>query len=370
MCRIEASEYIESNSVHSLQSSIYPFDPLTDARWNEFLQRQTRPSVFHTLPWLDALRRTYGYEPVAFTTSPPNQELRSAIVLCRINSWLTGRRLVSLPFSDHCDLLTDSTAETAAYFPILQKELRQSHLRYVEVRPTHGLHVGIPHPYSTYSYCLHQLDLTPDIDTLFYNCHKNSTQRKIRRAEREGLVYEEGRSEPMLNHFYRLLVQTRRRHNLPPQPMHWFQNLVQSFGEALKIRLAFHGSQPIAGIITIRYKRTLLYKYGCSDARFHNLGCMHFLLWRSILEAKREGLSVFDLGRSEWGAKGLIMFKDRWGTQRSTLTYIRLLSSEQSSSKFISRGTDWTEWTAKHVIPYLPDSMICAISNVLCRHFG
>ena len=70
------------------------------------------------------------------------------------------------------------------------------------------------------------------------NLHKDSIQRKIRRAEREGLRCEEGTGDTLLDDFYRLLEMTRRRHHLPPQPKKWFQNLVSCFGDALKIRVA------------------------------------------------------------------------------------------------------------------------------------
>ena len=42
-----------------------------------------------------------------------------------------------------------------------------------------------------------QIDLQPTSSELFSNLHKDSTQRKIRRAEREGLTYDEGRSEEL-----------------------------------------------------------------------------------------------------------------------------------------------------------------------------
>ena len=44
----------------------------------------------------------------------------------------------------------------------------------------------------TSSYSFHQLDLRPDLGTLLRSFHKSSTQRKIRRAEREGLTYRRG----------------------------------------------------------------------------------------------------------------------------------------------------------------------------------
>src|SRR5688572_13104982 len=89
---------------------IRTLDPLTDPRWRELVQRDARASAFHTPEWLDALRRTYGFVPVVYTTDGARDELRSAIPFCAVASWLTGRRLVSLPFSDHCEPLVDGRA--------------------------------------------------------------------------------------------------------------------------------------------------------------------------------------------------------------------------------------------------------------------
>src|SRR5262249_10182222 len=95
----------------------YNLDPLRDPRWPEFLETHPRASVFHTPGWLTALRRTYGYEPVAYTTTPPGTNLTNGIVFCKVNSRLTGRRLVSLPFSDHCEPLVESSEDLQ---PLLQ----------------------------------------------------------------------------------------------------------------------------------------------------------------------------------------------------------------------------------------------------------
>src|SRR5439155_744233 len=135
------------------EMTVYSLDPLEDPRWAEFVQRHPRASVFHTPGWLEALRRTYGYAPVLYTTSLP-------------------------------------------------------------------------------------------------------------RAEREGLTYEGGRSESLLQQLYGLLRITRRRHHLPPQPLDWFRNLVDCLGEDACIRIASKGGQPVAGILTLSHGKRMVYKYG------------------------------------------------------------------------------------------------------------
>src|ERR1700691_1050981 len=89
----------------SQRTAVHEIDPLTDRRWDEFVRRCSQSSVFHTVAWLQALHRTYGCEPIVFSTAPPGTEIENGLVFCRVESWLTGTRLVSLPFSDHCDAL-------------------------------------------------------------------------------------------------------------------------------------------------------------------------------------------------------------------------------------------------------------------------
>src|SRR6266481_4360846 len=98
---------------HSL-AQVYEVDPLRDPRWQTLVEQHPHASVYHTAGWLQALHHTYGYEPVAFTDSPPTSDLKKALLFCDIRSWLTGHRMVSLPFSDHCAPLCDGGTEFAS----------------------------------------------------------------------------------------------------------------------------------------------------------------------------------------------------------------------------------------------------------------
>ena len=145
------------------------------------------------------------------------------------------------------------------------------------------------------TYCLHRLDLRPSLDLLYKGFHKDCIQRKITRAEREGLSYEAGRSDSLLHQLYALLQLTRSRHRLPPQPIEWFRNLLASMEKDACIRIASRAGQPVAGIMTMRHGKTVVYKYGGSDARFNNLGGMAMLFWQAIQEAKQTGAETYRL---------------------------------------------------------------------------
>ena len=341
-------------------------EPLQDARWDRFVDAHPRSSVFHSTPWLEALRRTYGYRSVAYTTSPPGNDLRDGVVTCRVASWITGQRLVSLPFSDHCEPLAEGAADAQTLVSEAAETVRRDNAGYLEVRAAQPL-AGAAGLYpSTRSYCFHQVDLRPDLAALFAAFQKSSTQRKIQRAEREGLLYRSGRSPELLDAFQTVFLMTRRRHGVPPQPVAWFRNLIDCFGEALQIRVAFQDERPVAAILTLRHKDTLVYKYGGSDPRFSNLGGTHLLFWRSIEEAKAEGLRRFDLGRTDWDNTGLITFKDRWGAAQSNLVYTRLSVSPPS----IHAGEGWAGRFARSAISRLPGGLFSLAGSRLYRHIG
>jgi len=324
----------KSDDVLHSAEELHQINPLEDSRWDGFVDRHPRASLFHSSAWLRAIRTTYGYQPAGFTWSAPFEKLRGAILFCEVNSWLTGKRLVSLPFSDHCEPLMADDFESRELLQSLEKRLSASDWSYIEVRPLKLRQLAGPDWRDSANYFFHELDLRPDLATLFRNFHRSCAQRKIRRAEREGLVYREGASESFLDKFYRLLVITRKRHYIPPQPRIWFRNLMNNFGDALKIRLVFKGDQAVAGMLTIRHKGTLYYKNGGSDARFHHLGGMHLLFWNSIQDAKDQGLTTLDFGRVDADQPGLITFKERWGATSSPLHYYRFSPGKSSVHAF------------------------------------
>ncbi len=344
---------------------VYRLDPLSDPRWDEFAQRHLSASVFHTREWLDALRRTYGYEPAVLTTSGPGQALANGLVFCRVASWLTGRRLVSLPFTDHCEPLVESGEQLGWLLAMLKQELTASRLKYLEIRPVSRFEGVMDGLESAGRFWLHRLNLRSELDEIYRGFHSSCVRRLVRRAERETLTYDEGRSESLLEKFYGLLLLTRQRHRLPPQPLAWFRNLLACMGEKAKIRLASVNGRSIASILTLRHKQTLVYKYGCSDKQFSNLGGMHLLFWEAIKEAKREGLLEFDLGRSDWDNQGLIDFKDRWGATRSELTYYRYTARPSRL-----HSSDRAMRLARHMFGLFPNRLLRLAGTALYRHIG
>lgn len=370
---------------------LYVTDPLSGSRWDDLVAQHRHASIFHERGWLEALVRTYGYAPFVLTTSAPGEPLRNGIVLCRVSSWITGTRAVSLPFADHCQPLLAPDDDCAPFAGWLQQECDHQHWKYVELRPllprptnSGTTNSGattrddtIDHdtaesssdaasspPPSGRSYGFHVLDLTPPLDQLFSGLHKSSMQRRIRKAEKESLSYEVG-SRELLEPFYGLLVMTRKRHQLIPQPRAWFQNLIACLGDKLEIRLARKDGRPIAAMLSLRHRSTVTYKYGCSDHEFHHLAGMPFLFWKLIEESRNSGATSLDLGRSDLDQSGLLTFKNHLGAKQQTLTYFRYPQAAKSDV------TDHAGvGVVRRVLSLVPDVALPVAGSVLYRHLG
>ncbi|MCI0350779.1 MAG: GNAT family N-acetyltransferase [Acidobacteriales bacterium] len=343
---------------------VYLRDPLTDAGWTALLQSHRLASIFHTQSWLAALQCTYGYQPLLASTCPPGVELTNGIVFCEVKGFFGARRMVSLPFSDHCEPLAGSESELELLLTSVAQLLKTRNCRQLEFRPLHAVPPAGAGFGPSNAYLMHAIDLTADPAHIFQRFHKDSIQRKIQRAGREQLAYEEGRSEKLLRDFYQLLLKTRRRHRLAPQPMAWFRNLATLIGDALKVRVAYKNSEPVASIITVHFKNSMVYKYGCSDSNHHRLGGMHLLLWRAIQEALQRQSMLFDLGRCDIENHGLATFKERWGASRAPLAYWTSPPASKPAKK------KWYHSLSGHVFARLPDPLLAAAGRVLYRHFG
>lgn len=349
--------------------AVYCLDPLADPRWNELVERHPEAGVFHTRPWLASLRAVYGYEPIAYTTAPAGRLLDSGMVFCRVKSRLTGHRLVSLPFSDHCQPLVDDPVVLAELLAALRQEASSGRWDYLEWRPL--LEATNPpasesEQWHSRDAWVHRLDLTPEEDALWSQCHNTAIRQAVRRAEREGVEVERGRDERLLSEFYHLLLLTRRKHKLPPPPRSWFRTVLSQLGEQAEIRVARLGATPIASVITLSHRERHYYKYSCFDLEYRNYGGTQHLLWDAIVAARRRGAREFDLGRSDLDNEGLLTFKDRWGARRSTLRYYR----HPPTREVLYSDGGWKMNLARNVFSYLPDRLLVMAGNYLYRHIG
>jgi len=128
---------------------------------------------------------------------------------------------------------------------------------------------------------------------------------------------------------------------------------------------------PVASILTLSFKKTMVYKYGGSEAAHHALGGMPFLFWRAIHEAQAKGIEELDLGRSDLDQPGLVAFKDHLGANRSELTYYFLPERRVGRARggMLVHDSPFSR-AARRVVRHLPDAALDLTGRLLYKHLG
>src|SRR5262249_50070419 len=150
--------------------TICAINPIQDPRWNTFVATHREGGIFHTPGWLEALRRTYGFQPIAYTSERAGEDLKNGLVFCEADSWLTGKKTISLPFSDHCQPLVDSADTWAEMVSFVHAERVESRRKFAEIRLRNVAPFGshaTPSIRVAKSYWLHTLDISGNLEDTF-----------------------------------------------------------------------------------------------------------------------------------------------------------------------------------------------------------
>jgi hypothetical protein len=239
-----------------------------------------------------------------------------------VRSALTGRRGVCLPFSDMCEPLIFDPEVAHLVRDRVVRFAQERRWKHVEIRGGKSFQ---PASVSAAKFYGHTLDLRHRIEELS-NRFSSPVRRAIRKAQRNNVGVLVVRNRQGIDDFYRLHVQTRRRHGLPPQPASFFLNIYEYI---IKAGLGFvvvaqHRSRPIAAAIFFRFGRNAAYKYGASDKRFQEFRANNLVMWQGIQLLARTGVEKLHFGRTDCENDGLRRFKLSWDTQEETIDYFRV----------------------------------------------
>ncbi|MCW3003760.1 MAG: family N-acetyltransferase [Conexibacter sp.] len=285
-------------------------DPVTDPRWPRLVQRSPEASVFHHPLWLALLRDLYGWELRAPVLASDDGELTAGLPLARVESRLTGKRLVALPFSDLCPPLGDP----AALAPLVEAHRAASGLP-MEVREGY---TALPGGRAVPLFHLHEIALDEQAERRQASVFK----RNVRKGRRSGVTIERRTDRDALDTFFRLHVRTRRHQGVPTQPLRFIRAFESLFDAGLgHVALAMHAGRPIAAAVFLGTGRTLTYKYGASDRAALSLRPNNVLFAEQIAWGRAQGYEVLDLGRTDLDGQGLRSFKRSLGADERTLSY-------------------------------------------------
>ncbi len=292
---------------------------LDDPRIIPFLLNDNRATIYHHPAWLKALVLTYGFKPYyLILENPDDNSIIGLMPFILKNNIKRKKRIVSLPFTTHCDLLLPENISLRKIFDFLSNQL--SEIDSIDLRFTNGI---IPSSFSiSQEYLLHKIKLGPTIDETFESFGRRSIRRNIRKAEDNSLKIRFGESIIDLKIFYELEKKTRKKIGLPPAPFNFFWEIWKNLKiyNLILLPIIEYNSIPVASSIVLKFKDTFYFEYTGIDKKYINLYPNHMLHWEVIKIAQTEyGAKYIDMGRTGVDQQSLIYFKEKWNAKASPL---------------------------------------------------
>jgi CelD/BcsL family acetyltransferase involved in cellulose biosynthesis len=337
-------------------------DPLSYPSWDSLLETSDQATFFHTAAWARVLSESYGYKPLYFTMLDSGK-LVGLIPVMEVDSWLTGKRGVSLPFTDICHPIADSAGTFQELLDAVVGYGRKAGWKHIELR---GGSRFISRQPASAQHFVHTLDLSPDESTVRKR-FKSNTLRNISKAERGGVEVAIERSHEAVAAYYQLHCGTRRHHGLPPQPWSFFEKIYRHIiatGQGF-VSLASHKGQRIAGLICLYWKDQAIYKFGASDRASLNLRPNNLVMWEAIRWCCRNSIRGFHFGRTEPENDGLLQFKRCWGAAEDRFQYFNY---DTRANGFVAGSTG--RKTSYSFFKLMPLPMLKLTGGLLYRHVG
>ncbi len=196
-----------------------------------------------------------------------------------------------------------------------------------------------------------QLNLEQPRDRLFAAFGKK-LRYNIRLADKKGVVISQSDD---IDAWYDMYYETHKRQGMGIHTRSYYQTVFKSWkreeGDALRLYMASHEGDILAGIIVLEYGDMLTYLYGASSNIKRNYMASSLLQWQAICDAQDNGLKLYDLfGISPTADPshplyGLYRFKTSfggrvlhrpgcWDVPIKPLTYQILSSLERADVKF------------------------------------
>jgi len=343
--------------------AIQIINPITYPGWDELILSTPNYSFFHSSAWAKVLRESYGYKPLYFTVFK-NSGLAAVIPIMEVNSFLTGRRGVSLPFTDYCDPIVNGDIRFQDLFQHIIEYGKKCRWKSIELKDGNSL---LPLTSPSITYLGHTLDLYHGEEEVFSN-FKDSTKRNIKKAIKEKVSVEIFNSLESIKEFYTLNCMTRKQHGLPPQPFSFFKKIYdhvisRNLGFVI---LASYGGKNIAGAVYFHFGEKAVYKYGASDMSYQHLRANNLVMWEAIQWYSQNGYKNLCFGRTEPENQGLLQFKSGWGTTEQQINYYRY---DLKKGSFVS-GSSKVAGFHNKIFRNLPLPLLKRVGSVLYKHVG
>lgn len=334
---------------------------IEDNNWKSFVNCHPDAIPFHHPAWAKLISECYGYPAFVYALTDQDNQIQAGIPIIDFNSWLTGHRWVSLPYTDFCPPLSNNPSVLEQLLDVLQKRTEEQNIPYCEIR---WMLPSRKNQYIASDFFIHTLDLSTDIDSIYKRFNSNH-RRNLRKVNNRNIQVINLETKTEFDIFYKLQTQTRKRLGVPVQPkkffgMFWDNIIKAGLGFVL---ITYYNQDPISGGVFLHFNDTVIYKYGATNENFWDIYPNKLLMWQAIKMSCELGYKILNFGNSPSSNQGLIQYKRGWGAIEEKLYYSYIGSSPKIKQE------DGNKKIVEEIIRHSPSAICRYMGELFYKHF-
>lgn len=301
--------------------------------WDAFINKQKNSSVFHLWGWREVIS-IYNNERYNLMVKD-GKNIVGVLPLIFIKSLIFGKKIISMPFCEYGGPLINRKEKEALRLILKQakKIAKEKNVEYIEFR-------GVPKEIvkdiekegfnplgKNFTFTL---DLTDGIEKIWNNLEKGRVRTGVRKAEREGVVLCEVKKEKEMESYYKIWLNTQKRHGTPTHSIKLFKTMFREFHpKNMRVFLAKYEGKDIGGIILFPQGGKVLYWSSVVLSKYRRLDSQTFLVWKAIEWSVKNGYKIFDFGRTRKDTS-IYFYKKAFNAKEEPLNdYILFLGKPQ-----------------------------------------
>ena len=356
-------------------------DPFGDERWERYVTAHPASLVYHRAGWLRVLESDYRGRLHCLLCEDDAGDVAGVLPLGHVRGLPlpprggVGARLVSLPRSPSGGPLASTPEAATALADAAVARADELGVPLVLKAPPSlgaGLSGGLTAVPGDTSYVLTLPDRPEDLR--FGNARQHGAiRRAVAKAAKLGVEVRAADDPSDLRAWYRLYLETMRRHVVPPRPYRFFRAMWDVLRPAGMMELLLaedRSAQParlLAGCILLTSGPTVVFGFNGRRESALEARPNEAIHWHAIHEATRRGLRYYDFGEVEDGNPGLAQFKLKWGAEPRRLyryEHPHVEAAATSRSAVVERATR----RARTAWQRVPLGVTARLADVLYRY--
>ncbi len=297
--------------------SISILEKADESRWDDFVLGSEGGTFYHLAGWRSIFESQFGHRS-HYLLAESDGEILAVLPLVHVRSLLFGNALISVPFLVYGGPVSRSIEAERAIVDYACELAGRLGVDHLELRNQQALKCTADEQKwqlsNTHVTFRKVMDADPDANL-------KSIPRKqramIRKGEQAVLTWQ---MDDDVSRLYPAMLECKRNLGTPFFGRGYLQAIKNTFTDSVEILTVVHGKDAVCSVMSFRFRDEILPYYGGGGDLARVLKGNDFMYWCVMEKACKEGVRIFDYGRSAVGS-GAYRFKKHWGFEPEPLAY-------------------------------------------------